>query len=226
MFEFINNFFAMPSMATVGLWIAAGLTLAIYSFLYKDNPFYKMAEHVYVGVSTGYVLCTLGVEVIKSDLYFPLKEDFGANFYLLIPGILGLMMFTRFSKQYSWLSRYPLAIIIGITVGYAAPNNIQAVILRHGGAVIQPLWAPDGGFWAAVNTIIAIACVVSILIYFFFSIEHKGPLKPVSYAGILFLMVYFGASFGYMMMARLSLLIGRVNFLLVDWLGIVGKGGG
>ncbi|GAB4313354.1 MAG: hypothetical protein Kow0059_04560 [Candidatus Sumerlaeia bacterium] len=209
----------------IGVWIAAGLTLAIYSFLYKDNPFYKLAEHIYVGVSTGYVLCTLGIEVIKSDLWFPLTEDFSKNFYLIFPGLLGLMMFTRFSRQYAWLSRYPLAVIIGITVGYAAPNNIQAVILRHGGAVIKPIWQPDGGWADYINALIAVLCVVTILIYFFFSIEHKGPLRPVAYTGILFLMIYFGASFGYMMMARLSLLIGRVNFLLIDWLGVVGGSG-
>ena len=41
---------------TEGFWLtfAAFLTLAILSFLYKDNPFYKFAEHLYVGVSAAY----------------------------------------------------------------------------------------------------------------------------------------------------------------------------
>ena len=34
--------------------VAAFLVLSIYSFLYKDNPFYKFAEHLVVGVSAGY----------------------------------------------------------------------------------------------------------------------------------------------------------------------------
>ena len=38
----------------IGPWIAAFLTLAIFSYLYKDNPFYKVAEHLFVGISTGY----------------------------------------------------------------------------------------------------------------------------------------------------------------------------
>ena len=38
----------------MGPWIAAFLTLAIFSYLYKDNPFYKVAEHLFVGISTGY----------------------------------------------------------------------------------------------------------------------------------------------------------------------------
>ncbi|HEX6985981.1 MAG TPA: hypothetical protein VF170_11425, partial [Planctomycetaceae bacterium] len=36
---------------TAGLWIAAVLTLAIFSFLAGDNPAYKLAEAVFVGVS-------------------------------------------------------------------------------------------------------------------------------------------------------------------------------
>jgi hypothetical protein len=210
----------------VGIWIGAGLTLAIYSFLYKDNPFYKMAEHIYVGVSTGYVLCVLCFEVIKMQVWDPLFHsnpeigNFGQNWYLLIPAILGMLMFTRFSRKFTWLSRYPLAFFIGATVGFSAPNNIQALLIRHGGAVVEPImgFGAGGDFMFYFNTLLTTACVVCILVYFFFSIEHKGPLKPVSYAGIIFLMIYFGATFGYMMMGRLSLLIGRVNFLIIDWL--------
>ena len=43
-------------ISELGIWVSALLTLAIYSFLYKDNPFYKLAEHIFVGVSTGYLL--------------------------------------------------------------------------------------------------------------------------------------------------------------------------
>ena len=38
----------------IGVWIAAFLTLCIYSFLYRDNPFYRFAEHLFVGISVGY----------------------------------------------------------------------------------------------------------------------------------------------------------------------------
>ena len=39
--------------------------------------------------------------------------------------------------------------------------------------------------------------------------------------GIWTLMIGFGASFGYTVMARLSLLIGRVIYLLQDWLEVI-----
>ena len=39
-------------------WLIVFLTLCIFSYLYDDNPFYKAAEHLYVGVSAGYVVVT------------------------------------------------------------------------------------------------------------------------------------------------------------------------
>src|SRR3954462_11531851 len=41
---------------TIGLWIAAFFTLCAFSFLYGDNPFYKLAESVFVGTSAAYTM--------------------------------------------------------------------------------------------------------------------------------------------------------------------------
>jgi hypothetical protein len=63
--------------------------------------------------------------------------------------------------------------------------------------------------------------VVATVSYFFFSREQRGLMRPVSRTGIVFIMIGFGASFGYTVMARISLLIGRLQFLLRDWLGVI-----
>jgi hypothetical protein len=79
---------------------------------------------------------------------------------------------------------------------------------------MQPITADLAGF----NLFIILIGVVTVLIYFFYSVEHTGAVGVASKVGIWFLMVSFGASFGYTIMARLSLLIGRVGFLLESWL--------
>ena len=68
------------------------------------------------------------------------------------------------------------------------------------------------------------ALLAGAVVYFFFSVEHRGTVGAVSRAGILFLMVGFGASFGYTVMGRITLLIGRFQFLFHDWLGLGGGG--
>ena len=67
---------------------------------------------------------------------------------------------------------------------------------------------------SSLNAIIILIGVSSVLFYFFFSVEHTGPGKIVARTGILFLMISFGAAFGYTVMARMSLLIGRLTDLI------------
>jgi len=73
----------------------------------------------------------------------------------------------------------------------------------------------------SINIILIFVGTISILLYFFFSKAHKGVYGKFTSIGIWFMMVGFGASFGYTVMARISLLIGRVQFLLGDWLGLI-----
>jgi hypothetical protein len=69
---------------------------------------------------------------------------------------------------------------------------------------------------------VLLAGVLSTLVYFFFSREHKGILGSVARTGVFYLMIAFGASFGYTVMARISLLFGRLHFILHDWIRVIG----
>jgi hypothetical protein len=51
------------------------------------------------------------------------------------------------------------------------------------------------------------------VVYFFFSIEHKGIVGKTARLGIWFLMITFGAAFGYTVMGRIALLAIRIEFL-------------
>jgi hypothetical protein len=207
----------------IGIWVSALLTLAIYSFLYKDNPVYKIAEHIFVGVSTGY-LC---VVAIKDALYRDLYEPLGAGTFLhdvliLLPGLFGLLMFSRLITKVNWLSRYSLAIFIGVSSGYAIPNYIQGDLLKQTEATMIPLWGMGQSGGQILNNWILLIAVLTVLIYFFFSVKHEGSVKYFSRTGTFFLMIFFGAAFGYTVMGRVSLLIGRMRYLLIDWLQIAG----
>jgi hypothetical protein len=209
----------------LGIIVAAGFTLALYSFLYKDNPIFKFAEHVYVGVSAAYVFGitwynSLYGEIIVS--YFDIGAV-GANggghnpWVLLFPTLLGLLMLTRFSRKISWLSRISFAFVVGVGAGLTIPRYLSSFLLGQ----LEPSLAPLSMSWAGLNLLLVLVGVITVLIYFFFSVEHTGVVGHASRLGIWFLMVSFGASFGYTIMARLSLLIGRISFLMDDWLHLM-----
>jgi len=201
------------------LWltVAAFLTLATFSFLYKDNPFYKIAEHLVVGVSAGYFTMILVVTSLWPKLVEPLKDG---NLLYVIPGILGCMMFFRFSKKRSWIARYPIAIYIGIGTGLSLIVEMQARVIEQLNATIGIAASMKAAGLAgtlsvpaAINQFIILLGVICGLAYFYFSKEHKGWFGGAATMGIWVLMVGFGASFGYTVMARISLFIDRVQFL-------------
>lgn len=203
-------------MEVIGTWLAAGLTLFIFSFLYKDNPFYKFAEHLYVGISAGYWVSLQYHNVFRPNLWDPLIRG---DLTLLIPFALGVLLFTRFTKTLFWLSRWALALIIGIFAGIAIIGYGTGDLIRQIHANILPLWTGD--WFGSFNNLLLVFGVLTALIYFFFSKEHKGAVGTGAKIGIWFLMISFGASFGYTVMSRMSLLIGRVYFLLGEWLRII-----
>ena len=200
-----------------GTFIAAGITLSLYSFLYKDNPLFKFAENLYVGVAAAYTLTQIWYTVLLADVVIPFSEldESMNNLWLIVPTLLGFFMLTQLSSaKFSWLSRIAFAFVVGLGAGLAIPRTIAANLL----AQIQPTMGPITADLAGFNLFIILVGVVTVLVYFFYSVEHTGPVGVASKIGIWFLMISFGASFGYTIMARLSLLIGRVGFLLEDWL--------
>ena len=277
-------------MTFIWTTIGAILTLSVYSFLYKDNPFYKFAEHLVVGVSAGYYLVIYYFNFIHPNVFSPVfllrlgGEPIGFGSFLwwmaLIPGILGLLLYARFFPKVSWVGRYALGIYVGGYAGLGISPVMQARVLEQVGAAVVPVAGAEDPFAAVTNialglvifavvtyllivkrnlgarnllakigvvlvsaivgyagwwvlSLISGSGVVSLtnvllvigllgtLTYFFFSMRHAGILGGLARVGIVFLMVGFGASFGYTVMSRISLLIGRVGFLLHDWLHLI-----
>jgi hypothetical protein len=209
-------------MGVFELWVAAFFTLAIFSFLYKDNPVYRMAEHIFAGVSVGYYFGLYWDTVIVQQLWVPLNDATNTyRFWLVIPGVLGLLMFTRLSEKWSWLSRIGLAFIMGNTAGIFILSELHGKVLAQMGATMQPQMV--GGQPNYFLTALVVLGVISTLIYFYFSKEHVGALGVTAKIGIWFIMISFGAHFGYTVMGRISLLIGRVYFLYHDWLPTFGR---
>lgn len=220
---------------TTFLWttFAVFVTLATFSFLYKDNPFYKFAEHLVVGVSAGYFVIILWHNGLVPNLFQRLQDGDWYILWLnsskpwyLIPAILGILMWTRFSKKWAWVSRWPMALYIGISTGVAIPVEMSARVNKQLYATMTAIkWDQffgEGDSFDLLSTTSGLAQflifigAISALIYFFFSKEHKGWFGGIATFGIWILMIGFGASFGFTVMARISLFINRMQDVR-DW---------
>ena len=221
---------------TIGIWVAAFFTLFIFSFLYKDNPFYKIAESVVVGVSAAYWMVVGFWTTIVPNLLGKLAPewinswampglDTEAEYIYLVPLIMGIMLIWRLAPKGGWISRWPLAFIIGTTAGIRLIGFIHADFLGQIRNTIMSLavYSPETGlnFWDSIKNIIIVIGVLTTIVYFFFSIEHEGLVGQTAKVGIWFLMITFGAAFGYTVMGRIALLAIRMEFLMNDWLWLI-----
>ena len=200
----------------IGAWLVVLMTLSIFSYLYGDNFFYKSAEHIFVGVSAGYIFAITFWDQIYPNLLgrlFPSFIDAGYDFDIsyIIPLILGIFMILRLVPSLSWLARISIAYIVGMAAGLKFYVFINSNILFQikSSAIDFSL-----SYFEIFNQFIILIGVICGLVYFFFSKEHKGTIGKISKLGVYFLMIKFGASFGFAVMGRISLLIGRFDELI------------
>src|SRR3989442_14751341 len=107
----------MPFETLLGAWVATGLTLFIFTFLYQDNPLFKLAEHLYVGVSVGYTIVKVYHTVIVRVLYEQMVKK--GEWSLLVPLGIGMVMLGGYFPKIAWLLRIGLGFIVGVGSGVA-----------------------------------------------------------------------------------------------------------
>src|SRR6056297_1327785 len=199
-------------METLGTWVAVFMTLGLLSFAIGENPFYRLVEHLYVGVAAAHSMI-IGWENLQNNAFTPMMEE--GEIAKIIPVILGILLYARFIKGQLWLSRIPMSALVGIGVGLTVRGTITAEFLNQIRATIIPL--------NSINNIIIVFGVISVLMFFYFTRKDTNPL--FNYSGTIgryIMMIAFGALFGNAAMGRMSLMIGRLRFLLVEWLGLGG----
>jgi len=224
---------------TIGIWVAALLTLGIFSFLYRDNPLYKMTESIFVGVSAAYWMVVGFWDVLVPNLFDKLWPSLIQSWSMpglsperdqwwwvsLIPLALGGLLLMRLAPRGGWLAVWPLAFIIGTFAGLRLVAFVQADLLSQVRSSILSVVALNSSnslrLQQSIENFVLLAGTLVCLVYFFFSVEHKGAVGRISKIGIWVLMITFGAGFGYTVMGRIALLAIRLEFLFDDWLWLI-----
>ncbi len=198
-------------MDVLGVWIGAFLTLSFLSILFKENPFYRLAEHLYVGLAAGQAI-VMGWLNVKNMAITPLAKE--GRISMIVPLVLGLLLYSRFMpSQIRWLYRLPSSFLVGVGTGLAFTRFAQSDLIGQIRGAFVPI--------DSINAVLIFIGSLCTITYFFFTKEQKGALKATSQIGRWTMMIAFGSAFSNTVMGRFSLLIGRLQYLLGDWLGIL-----
>lgn len=195
-------------MIDIAVPVSAFCTLAVFSFVYKESPIWRFIESTYLGLYLGYGTI-LAIRNILTTAWTPIVN--GTNYWFIGSLIFGALLYTRFSKKYSWLGLWPMGIIIGIGSGVAMRTTIESQILSQLGATFLNL---IGDTPLKTFNNIAIAIMVTTSLYYFTYTGGTGQVSDmVRKIGRWTLMIVFGATFGATVLTRMTLFIGRFTFL-------------
>jgi len=192
----------------IGVWVGALSALAIYSVLYKENPVYRLVENIFVGASAG-IAVVVGVQTFQNTAWAPMAKG---NTLLIVPIILGVLLYTRYLPNVSYLNRIPLSFLLGTAAGVAMRGSIESQIVGQLSATMIKLNSFDA--W-----VIFLGTMTS-LAYFFLTYRVTGRAAIITTWGRYFMMAAFGAAFGNTVMGRVSAAIGRFQFIFLKWLGM------
>lgn len=197
---------------TLSLWAGVLCTFAIYSVLYKENKFYRFFEHIFIGLSGGYGVYITWSQVLYPKWWKPMIQD--GEYYWVFALVIGSMFYFMYSKKHAWISRVIFGLFMGFSAGGMFREFYESYFPQIGSSMKPIAGSPVDIF----NVLVFYVILLAAMSYFFFSFEHKNAaVQTTAKAGRWFLMIGFGAMFGATVMGRMTLFIGRLNFLLNDW---------
>lgn len=205
-------------MDTFGIWVAAFVNLAIWSYLLKDNPLYKVVEHLFIGISAGHAL-VMGWGSVKSLAWKPAFDASSTGDQRLLAALslaMGLLLYARFFKQYRVIGALPIGILLGTGAGLSLGSTVISQGIAQVRATILPL--------TSVNNVVIVVGVLATMCYFLYTKLEGAPGRFIAGASLIgryMMMIGLGAAYGNTVMGRVALLTGRLTFLFRDWLGIL-----
>lgn len=200
----------MVSLVTMVL--ATFITFGLYSILTGvDNPFYAFAEYSFIGAAIG-LLTIMALTYLQQKVFSPIMSNPGGSLGLIIALLLGIMVLTRVSPEYSYIARIPITIGIAIGVGISTRTLIFTNVLAQIKATILPLWGIPP--FQAVTNLLILVFMISTLFFFLYTIKVSETMGPVSNLGKYVLYAGFGALYAQTFMGRIGLFLGRMETML------------
>ena len=213
------------------VFLAGICTLAIFSFLYGENPIYRFFEHFFIGLATAYGIVATVREFLWPKVLEPLfgldrvqfpdgtySVPYNSNvLWYIVPMIFGSFYYFILSRRFGWLAQLAIGFSYGVAAGLSF-KGLFVELLPQLFDSFRPLYVPGSSSETFANCVFLFT-LFSAMSYFFFTFRRKpgGLLERSSSMGRLMLMGCFGAFFGSTIMARMALLVERLEFLINKW---------
>jgi hypothetical protein len=213
----MNGFGGADIGGTLATWVAAIVTIAVWSYLAGWRRLFVLMQHLLAGLATGYLVLLAISDVLVPRLVVPLVERPNEN-ALLVPALVLAAMLVGAS----WLPPRAItpvgAILVGGIAAYALGGAVVGTILPQVAAAL-----PSGSVASAdlVGELLSLAITTLVLLAFLHGAPRGTLTTRAATVGRWLLVGGIGGWIGFLVVSRLSLLVDRIGFLLGDWLTVL-----
>lgn len=210
----------------IGGALAFFFTVALFSYLIGDNPVYRVALHLFIGVAIGYAVLVVAFQVLVPRLLQPmLSGDMAAIILALVPLLLFIFLILKLSPRTSGLGNLAIAYLIGVGAAVAVGGAVSGTVLPQ----IRSTWTAWTYAGPLATLVIAVG-TIGTLIYFQFWLRSRSvsgdpqriPLiRLASNVGQGFLVLTLAAIYGGMILSGIAIFSHQVT-LLAGWFRSLG----
>ena len=195
------------------------LTLFVFSYLLGDNFLYRLAVHVLVGVTAGYITVVALEGVIAPWLrltIFAEGSDVNPAFRALglIPFVLILFVLLKAVPRLAPIGNLGMAFIIGLGTGVAVVGAVAGTVI--------PLTADAGDSFDqhnAFNGLIMVLGTIGTLVYFQYlgkrrfdgTVGRSLPMRVLAWIGQVMIAITFGAVYAGAVLTSLNVFTGVIS---------------
>jgi hypothetical protein len=197
--------------------LEAVLILGIWSIaLVGEQPFYRFLEHMYLGITLGYFILTI-IKTIISTAVTPLGEG---NFLAIIPLVLGLALYLRFTQSFRWISRWGVAVVIAVGMAVGLRGMLFTYIIQQVKSAATTNFvtgSPLTNFNSVLMTVITIIIMMFFLFTYLRGEKQGSAIFQIRKIARVAIMVLLGAYFANVTMARFTLIAGSMARILAGF---------
>lgn len=219
-----------------GVWVAALLTLAVLSYILGRNVVFRFAEYLFVGVAAGYAAAVTWNSALAPRIRLLVQAP-GSHWHYGLFVLLGLLLLARGVRSFGAAANVPLGVLVGAGSGLALGGALTGTLVAQARASLVSVSPADygGGVvgWAyALDAVLLVVGTIAVLARYQF-VRGSGALgavwrvllRPLAGVGRALMLVTFGAFLAGALLSFFTILISRLDFLLSDWLGVLGNVG-
>ncbi len=191
------------------------LTLAIFSYLLDDNPLFRLAISMFVGLAAAFT-----VSVTFRSVILPLIGSGSGNAILFVTALtFTILLLVKPIRSLRILSNIPLGFLIAVGASISIIGAISGTLIPIVSQTAQI--DRDGDLMAIISSIVIIIGVISSLLYFNYSVRENAQgvvergriMKLIAGLGQGFIVITLGALYGAAILTSLTILTGQLDML-------------